>query len=156
MTHSRRNFVFYRIHSCNIDCFLYFSADARLLVNYDCGCSITSLFGDCFIDPEERPPKGYKCRCSSYGVGCRGTVVKCPNPHDYGCRGCAARECCIGSCGGYWQQSHLHHLHDLKAPQFQKPIYRKKNANLFKTANICSHLSYFITNIMYLFCNYMI
>jgi len=74
-------------------------ADTRSSV--DCGCSITSPFGDCFIDPEERPPKGYKCRCSSYGFGCRGTAVKCPNPHDYGCSGCARRECCIGSCGGY-------------------------------------------------------
>jgi len=74
-------------------------ADTRSSV--DCGCSITSPFGDCFIDPEERPPKGYKCRCSSYGLGCRGTAVKCPNPHDFGCSGCARRECCIGSCGGY-------------------------------------------------------
>jgi len=71
----------------------------------DCGCELVILLG-CKINPDEKPPKGYKCNCRYDYFVCSGFAIPCSDPDSKGCSGCAEKECCSdegwnGDCNGY-------------------------------------------------------
>ena len=67
--------------------------------------SILPYFG-CYIDPNEPPPKGYRCNCQ-YFLDCWGDAEQCiDNRFDPECSGCYTEDCCtesgyLGNCNGY-------------------------------------------------------
>jgi len=67
----------------------------------DCGCSWS--YG-CYIDADDPPPYGYKCKCKPNVhpiFGCIGSAVECPDKSAPGCQGCSEKECCTGWCLGH-------------------------------------------------------
>ena len=60
----------------------------------------------CRIDPAEPSPSGFKCNCQRFGAQCEGKPIPCESIDEYGCSGCAEKECCSdeglnGDCNGY-------------------------------------------------------
>ena len=76
----------------------------RMLLYYeDCGCSLVGVLEDSVIDPDEPPPRGYRCRCTYLFFGCEGRAFKCrgSDRHHKKCSGCSEKMCCAKHCGGY-------------------------------------------------------
>ena len=87
---------------CNVHFFIHFE-------DQECGCyrvgDVDETQG-CAIDPAKPPPKGYKCNCQHKGFLCEGKAIPCESIDEYGCSGCAEKECCSneglhGDCNGY-------------------------------------------------------
>ena len=75
----------------------------------DCGCLMVGFLlhtVGCKIDPDEKPPKGYRCNCRFNLFDCSGSAIPCSDSDGKGCSGCAEKECCSdegwnGECNGY-------------------------------------------------------